>query len=105
VTAREGLYGKMDAFMPLEIMVSVETLWTLITFEWTIILLRRLTVGMAGIHAVMATIATHHAANSANHLHLRARVVDIGHDGSGHCWQRIIERAGAIMMLRCWRRL
>src|SRR4051794_22837414 len=97
----------MDALVALEIVVPVETLRALITLEWAIILLLRLTVRMSTVNAVMTTIATHHPADSAatDHLHLRARVVDVGHDGPGHCWQRITKWTRSIVMLRCWRRL
>ena len=91
MAAREWLYCKMDALVALEIVIPVETLGALIALEWAIILLLRLAVGMSTVHTVMTTIATHHAAHSAaaDHLHLRARVMDVGHDGPGHRWQRI----------------
>ena len=34
--AWKWLYSKMNPFMPLQVVISIKALWTLITFEWTI---------------------------------------------------------------------
>ena len=45
----EGFYGQVDPLMSLQIVISVERLRTLITLEWTIILLL-LVPWMAHVH-------------------------------------------------------
>jgi hypothetical protein len=82
----EGLYGQVDSLMSLQIVISVERLRTLITLEWPIILLLLLT-WVAQVHMlshVLLRIAWH--VHSANHLHLVAWVMYIGHDRSTHGW-------------------
>ena len=74
--------------MPLEVVVSIETLGTLITFERTI---DRLLTGLRSVHLLHVSCVTavengHHSASSnQGHLMIGARrAVHAGHDSSGH---------------------
>lgn len=53
VGARIWLYSQMNALMALQVMISVEALWTQITLEWTIVVRRRVNlVRVVVVHAL-----------------------------------------------------
>lgn len=98
VIARERFDGKMDPLVSLQIMISIEALRTLITFERPIMrwcLLRRIRPLLA-VHTLriggVATVEPHGQHTSlhvAHHGHLCPRTVNVGHDRTRHGWQRI----------------
>jgi hypothetical protein len=100
VIAREGLDGQMNPFMTLQVVISIEALWALITFERAVVQGRGLPVSlmmrsMTTIHMLharqMAAIECGEEAglHVAHERHLPARIVHIGHDGPGHGGQRV----------------
>jgi hypothetical protein len=46
--AGERLHCQVDPFMPLEIVVAVEGLWTFVTLEWPVVLLSYIRVTVCG---------------------------------------------------------
>jgi hypothetical protein len=70
VVAREGLDSQMYPLVSLQVVVSVEALWTLVTFEWTIIgrrlLMRWVAKVMRHRCSVAAVETCHHARMYAN---------------------------------------
>lgn len=80
--AWEWFHSKMDPLVSLEIMISIETLRTLITFEWTIIWRWLLLVP---VHLQMCSVTAiegrYHASHAVDELHIATWAVKIGHDG------------------------
>jgi hypothetical protein len=65
VVAREGLDSQMYPLVSLQVVISVEALWTLVTLEWTIVGRRLLVRGVTEVmrhRCGVATVETcHHA--------------------------------------------
>jgi hypothetical protein len=75
VLAREGLDGKMDSLVALQVVISVEGLGTLITFKGTVVLLLMLRVLTVHWCAHLMALIWHvHAVNKS---HLSSWAVDI----------------------------
>ena len=87
VTTRERLDGKMYPLMPLQIVIAVEALRTLVAPEWAIILWVRLwwvAIHLVHLGCVATVVATHHAVlHAADQSKLSIRVADVGQDWSG----------------------
>jgi hypothetical protein len=98
VGARERLHGQVNPLVALQVMIPVEALGALITLEWsigswtrhTMVGYRVSSVEMLGVGDV-STIETRQNArlHSAHHRHGTIRAVDVGHDGTRHCGERI----------------
>jgi len=92
---RERLDRKMDPLMALQIVIAIEALWALITFERPISgcrlhLLRWLTaVHCLCICRIAAVVprGDHALLYSTNHGHLSIGTVDVGHDWAWH-WRQ-----------------
>jgi hypothetical protein len=77
----------MYPFVPFQVVIPIEALWTLITLEWSVIrsLLRMRRVAKKVRHrSRMSTVeALHHARmHITNQRKLAIRVADVGEDGS-----------------------
>lgn len=88
VPARERLDRQMDPLMPLEVMVAVEALRTLIAAERAVVLRARLrrvvSVQLLHVRGVPAVEASgHHAVVHADHLEVAVGVVDVGEHWPG----------------------
>ena len=86
VTAGEGLNREMYPLMPFQIVISVETLRTLIAFERTLIVIRLLLVPIQLLHMRgMSTIESrHHTAREASYeCQLTSWAMHIGHCRAG----------------------
>lgn len=81
VVARERLDSKMDPLVSLQIMISVETLWALVAFEWPVICCGLLMLGMSHevwhSRCVSAIEAGHHARVHTYQCKLPIGVLDI----------------------------
>lgn len=92
--ARERLHCKMNSLMALQVVVPIEALWTLVTFERSVLrrrLLRR-RIPLRAIHRVgcIATVEVHWeeaCIHVSNHGHVCPRTMEVRHDRSGHRWQ------------------
>lgn len=111
VIAREGLDGQVDPLMTLQVVIPIEALRTLITFEGAVVgrsglPVSRMMRGMATIHMLhirqVATVVPREKARLeiAHERHLPARVVDIGHDGPVHGGKRVRRPRTSIAQLR-----
>jgi len=88
VSTWEWLHGQMDPLMSLQIVITIEGLWTLVTFERAVILLLLLSRVVA-IHwstHLMRRILHVHAPHKC---HLIPWAMDIGHDWASHCRKRV----------------
>ena len=94
---REGLHSQMNPLMTLEVMVAIEALGALITFEWSIggwtgkmVRCGVRAVEMLGV-GDMSTIETRQdpRLHSSHHRHGTVRAVYVGHDRTGHGGERI----------------
>jgi len=74
VATWEGLHGEVDSLVAFEIVVSVEGLWTLITFEGSIVLLLLLRVSVHGAAHLVGWVLH---VDPADDRHLIPGVVDI----------------------------
>ena len=76
----------MDALMPLEVMVVVEALWALVTFERPVVewlgLLRMRAVHMLHVRSVAAVEATETSVHTIHQRQSTIGIVDIGENGS-----------------------
>lgn len=92
VPARKGLHRKMYPFMPFQVMVPVETLGTLITFEGSLIMRCRLRISiylLLQMCCMAAIVASHHSTRKTMTLHADQThwiiwVMDVRHDRSTH---------------------
>lgn len=82
MAAREWLHRQMNTLVALQIVIAIERLRTLITFEWTIVV-RHLLRMMPAIQWSGHLLGICHAAHSAEESHLTARLVNIRHDRCG----------------------
>ena len=101
MSAREGLDSQVDALMAFEIVISVETLRTLIATEGTIglrILMWHL-VAVHLLHGGVSTVVVHrHAVRHAIHERkLAVGIADVGKHGSK---RRIGERGTRLLVCR-----
>lgn len=91
VVAREGLDSQMDPLVSLQVVVSIEALWTLVTLEWPVVggrlLMRWVSKEVGYCCGVAAVEAWHHARVHTNQRKLTVRVLDIGKD---RCWARLV---------------
>lgn len=104
MSAREGLDSQVDALVAFEIMISVETLGTLIATEGAVglrILLWHV-VAVHLLHSGVPTVVVHwHTVRHAVHKRkLAIGVADIGKHGSK---RRIGERGAMLLVCRCLR--
>lgn len=79
--ARKRLHRQVNPLMPLQIMIAIEALRALVALERPVVLRRLLPVHVPA-QLVRWVLQLHVAA--ADERHLRAGVVDVGHDGAGH---------------------
>ena len=83
----------MDPLVSLQIVVAIEGLWALIALERAVVWWG-LALWVVPVHLVrMLGVALH--VHSAYQGHLVSRIVHVGHDGTGHCWQ-------AVPAIRSW---
>ena len=104
MSAREGLDSQVNALMAFEIVVSVETLRTLIATEGTVglrILLWHV-VAVHLLHGSVSTVVVHwHTVRHAVHKRkLAVGIADVGKHGSK---RRIGERGAMLLVCRCLR--
>ena len=104
MSAREGLDSQVDALVAFEIVVSVETLRTLIATERTVglrILLWHV-VAVHLLHGSVSTVVVHwHTVRHAVHKRkLATGIADVGKHGSK---RRIGERGAGLLVRRCLR--
>lgn len=88
VSTWEWLHRQMDPLMSLQIMVTIEGLWTLVTFEWSVILLLLLS-GVMPVHwpaHLMLRILHVHPPYKG---HLIPWAMHIGHDRASHRRKRV----------------
>lgn len=85
--------------MSFQVMVAVETLRTLVALERTFVMRGLLLTAIHLLHlsAVPAVEPRDHAAwkamgHRADHRHLAARAVHVGHDGAGHAAATVEDR-------------
>jgi hypothetical protein len=90
----------MNSLVALQIMIPVEGLGALVTFEGAVILLL-LRSWMVPIHRptqlVLWVLHTH----APNKRHLVSRTVDIRHDWAGHCRETVATIRPGVIALRC----
>ena len=104
MSAREGLDGQVDALVAFEIVISVETLGTLVATERTICLRIWLwhVVAVHRLHGSVSTVVVHwHTVRHAVHKRkLATGIADVGKDGSK---RRVGERGAMLLVCRCLR--
>lgn len=98
VTARERLYREVDSLVPLQVVIPVEALGTLVALEGPI-MVRRLLWGACPVLTVhglrVGSVATvkaywkHIRLYVAHHRHLCSGTVHIRHNRTGHSWQGV----------------
>ena len=95
MSTREGFDRKVYPFMSLEIVISVEALWTLIAFERAFIVwcLRWCSVHLLHLCRVPTVETGNHARHAtvwhADHCHLPIRAVHVRHDRTAHGGERV----------------
>jgi hypothetical protein len=101
MAARERLHRQMDPLMSLQIVVAVERLWALITFEGSVILLLLLTWMMRvhrGSHLMWWILHIY----ATNKCHLVSWAMYIGHDWTCHGGE--VVSAVWSLVVALWRR-
>jgi hypothetical protein len=103
VSARERLDSQVNAFVAFEIMISVETLWTLIATERAVVLgvLLWHVVAVHLLHSSVSAVVVHwHAVRHAVHkCELAVRVANVGKHRSK---RRVGERRAMLWVIcRC----
>jgi hypothetical protein len=88
VSAREWFHRQMDPLMSLQIVVSIEGLWTLVTFERSVILLLLLS-RVVGVHWTSHLMRRILHVDSTHQSHLIAWAMHIGHDRASHRRKRV----------------
>jgi len=79
----EWLHCQMDPLMSLQIVITIERLWTLVTFERSVILLLLLS-RMVAVHWRTHLMLRILHAHSPHKRHLISWAMHIGHDRTGH---------------------
>lgn len=93
--AGKGFHSEVDPFMSLQVMISVETLGTLVAFEgpiighWLLLMLLLwlllVAVDVLGVCNISAVELWHHAMlHIANHGHLASGTMHVRHNGALH---------------------
>ena len=96
----------MNAFVSLQVMISVEALRTLVALEGSLVLLL-LRLSVTAVYLRHAGIARHHpsshatGAATANQRHLAAGAMQVRHNWSGHGGERIVEGSGVVIRHGC----
>jgi hypothetical protein len=88
VSAREWFHRQMDPLMSLQIVVSIEGLWTLVTFERSVILLLLLS-RVVGVHWTSHLMRRILHIDPTHQSHLIAWAMHIGHDRASHRRKRV----------------
>ena len=101
VSTREWLHCQMDPLMSLQIVITIKGLWTLVTFEWSIILLLLLP-GVVTVHLATHLMRRILHVHAPNKCHLVPWAMDIRHDWTSHRRQRVAAiRWSRVVALGC----
>jgi hypothetical protein len=106
MSAREWLHSQMDPLMSLQIVVTIEGLWTLVTFERSVILLLLLS-WMVAVHLPTHLMWRILHVHSPHESHLISWAMHIGHDRPSHRRKSVaaIRWSGVVALWCCHRRM
>jgi len=100
--AGKRLHSEMYPLVPLQVVVSVETLDALVTLERPFVLLLsgRVAVHVMSLMRTQSRMMIAHAVQWTHHGQGGARLMHVAHDGAGHVMVRVRADAG-LQWVRC----